>query len=346
MSSSKLQAVRDDLPTPGGYGDSWLLRVFPATSQTNIFLRAVFITAAILGIEYLVEVVWLELEYWNGQAYFTGPGVALGAVGLVLSLVIIGQWGARYVKLWEEVRQAFDVSADQYDVVIRRSLAGFYSRDYVPFLMFVVVQIVVYQLFGSKIPAGYFHVGFLHFFGMTALYSFYQHTVITRRVTRLNLVDLNRARPTLSEVGDFIILVSLIWFAALSVLILYFWRFTPLNRNVDVFYTLLILLLVGVGLLLFIIPVVTLHEALMRVKRQQLRTINDEYEAVFEAWREGDLEEDPSVALEALNTRREIIKSSSTWPYRLDSVIELAVGAVIPTVLSTLQTVSNLINGP
>lgn len=339
MSSLHPSATGDTSPTAEWDASSWLLRVFPSATQTSIFLRAVSISVAILGVEYLLEVVWLNLPYWQQQDSFVAdPGVPLSGVGLVFSLVLLGQWGTRYIELWGRTRPAFDVSDQRYDEAVRRNLDGLYGRDHVPFLLFAVIQVVVYSLFGSELPAGFLHVGFLHFFAATALYSFYRHLVSIHHVSGLNLVGINRARQTLSEVADFSIVVCLNWFGALSAGVIYFWVFTEHERMVVLFYLLMILFFVAIGVLLFVIPVIMLHQALVRAKQEQLHDIEKEYEALFEAWREGDLENDPSVGLDILETRRGILEASSTWPYRLVSVAELAFGAVVPTVLGILQT--------
>lgn len=320
---------------------SWLLEVFPDSSQRSIVVRALAISVAILGVEYLVEVVWLGLPYWQQhRSFLADPGVPLSAFGMVFALIVLGQWGGRYVELWERARPAFDVPPDEYDARVRRSLDGLYGRDHVPFVLFVVLQLGVYSLFGSQLPAGFFHVGFLHFFAVTALYNFYRHTVIIEQVSELPLVEVDRARPTLATVADFSIVVSLNWFAALSALAVYLWVFTALQRGVILFYASSLLVLVGVGVLVFVIPVVKLQEALARKKREQLRSIDAKFEALFESCNAGDIDGDPSVALEILETQRATIEATSTWPYRLASVGQLVIGSVIPTALSVVQTVS------
>lgn len=318
----------------------WLLRAFPEPDQPHILLRAVLGTAAILAVEYVVEVVVLNLEYWqrNGP-YFTSPDILLSAFGLAFALVLVGQWGARYVELWEEVRPAFDVPDEQYDTVVRRSLEDMYGRDHVLFLLFAVVQIGVYTLFGSELPAGFFHVGFFHFFAVTTLYAFYRYTDAIGRVTDLDLVGLVEARSTLLEIADFSVAVCLSLFAALAALVVWIGFFLELNRAVDLFYASVVLFFVGVGLLAFIIPVMLLHEALAEAKRERLNSIYDDYDSLFRTWKEGDLDGDPSVALDILETRRQNTEALSTWPYRLVSVGKLALGSVVSTAISVLQAV-------
>ena len=334
----------------------WLLRVFPEPSQRSIVLRAVSLTGVILGLEYLVEVVWLDLSYWQRwDPFFTDPGVPLSAVALVFSLVVLGQWGGRYVELWADVRPAFDATDERYDAAVRRELRALYGRDHVPFLLFVGIQVAVYGLFPEGLEAGYLHVGFLHFFGATALYCFYRHTVTIRRVTELELAEVARARPVLSGVADFGVVVGLNWFAALAVVLAYVEFFLrpesavgPLGAiagnvgavvpDVGLFYALSGLFLVGVGLLIFVVPVVLLHEALAAAKRERLREIEAEYGALFEGWQEGDVGEEASVGLDLLEKRRRNAEALSTWPYRLASIGQLALASLVPTALSVVQT--------
>lgn len=353
--------------TPGVHGafrcadqseySGWLLRAFPEASQSNIFFRAILISATILGVQYIVEVVLLDLRFWEYRgSYFTTPEVLLSAFGLVFTLVLLGQWGARYVELWKNVRPAFDVSDERYDAAVRQSLERLYGRDHVPFLLFAVYQISVYTLFREQLPVGFFHTGFLHFLAVTALYSFYQHTVIIRRVVSLDLVDVGRARPTLTRVADFSVIISLNWFAALTALIVYVgaFRSETLTTLSDVglfstlvdarlFYVLVALFLVGVGLLVFVVPVMLLHQALVTAKRERLHAIYDQYETLFEAWCEDDLKGDlsiggdPSIGLDILEKYQQNVEALSTWPYRLVSVGELALGSVVPTALSVIQ---------
>jgi hypothetical protein len=351
MSTTEPLAVRGE--TRHAASDAppgWLLRAFPSSSQTNVVLRAAVLTAAILGVEYLVEVVWLDLDYWGRWGFLADPGVPLSALGLVFTLVLLGQWGERYVELWTEVRPAFDVTGERYDVVVGRNLRALYGRDYVPFLLFVGVQVGVYRLFPGALPAGYLHVGFLHFFAVTALYCLYRHVVTVARVTNLGVVDVARARPTLSEVADFGVVVGLTWFAALAPLLVYVGFFllpgvpgldrvslAELTLDIGSFYALVGLSLVAVGLLAFLVPVVLLHGALATEKHDRLRIIEDDYDALFAAWREEDLERDPSVGLDILEKRRRNARERSTWPYRLASVGQLALGSVVPVALSVAR---------
>lgn len=317
----------------------WLPRAFPESSQSRIALRAVFASVAILGAEYLIEVVWLDLPYWHRwDSFLADPGVQLSALGLVFTLVLLGQWGARYAELWAAVRPTFDVTDERYDAVVGRNLEALYGRDHVPFLLFVAVQAVVYGLFRSELPAGYLHVGFLHFFAVTALYCFYLHTVTIRRVIELDLVDVASARPTLSRVADFGVVVGLNWFAALSLLVAYVGFFVGLERGIGLFYALAVLVLVAVGLLIFVAPVVVLHDALAAAKQERLRRIDAEYEALFRDWREGELDGDVDAGLDLLEKRRRNAESVSTWPYRLTSIGELLLASLVPTALSVVQT--------
>jgi len=335
---------------PSAYS-GWLLRAFPESSQPRITLRAVLASAAILGVEYLVEVVWLDLTYWRSyDSFLADPGVQLSALGLVFTLMLLGQWGARYVELWATVRPAFDVPDERYEAVVRRDLHALYGRDHVPFVLFAGFHAGVYALFRDALPAGYLHIGFLHFFAVTALYYFYRHTVTIRRVTDLDLVDIPRARAVLSAVADFSVVVCLNWFAALAFLLAYVRFFLDggldglesvaldaFAGDVASFYTLVGVFLVVVGILLFAVPVVLLHEALAAEKRERLRSIDAEYEALFEAWRDGDLDRDPSVGLELLDARRQNVEARSTWPYRLVSVGQILVGSVVPTALAVAR---------
>lgn len=318
---------------------SWLLVAFPDPSQTGIFRRALAISLAIFVVEYVVEVWWLELPHWQSQESFVAdPGVIGSAIGLVFGLTVLGQWGARYVERWEVVRPAFDVSREQYDRTVRRALDDVYGRDHVPFLLFVGVQLAVYSQFGDALPAGYLHVGVGHFVIVAAVYRFYRHTLAVDRVSQLDLVDLDRARPILSELADFSVIVCLYWFAALSAVAWYFLDASGAGRDVTVFYLLVLLALAAVGVLVFLIPVVQLHEALKRAKQAERRAIAASYDRLFEAWRVDDLERDPSVGLDLLETRRELLEARSTWPYRLASAGKVAIGAVVPTLLSIIKT--------
>lgn len=316
----------------------WLPRVFPNGSQLSIGVRSVIASAAVLGIEYLVEVMWLDLSYWRKTgAFFTEPGVVLSAFGLVFGFVLAGQWGHRYIELWRTVRPAFNVSDERYATVVGRSLDGLYGRDHVPFLLFIGIQIGVYTLFGNELPAGYLHVGFLHFLGVTALYSFYRHTVAIQSITALELTDIEHARPILSEIADFSVAACLNWFGALAAISIYLGYFMGIEREVGLFYALLTIVFVVVGLLLFIIPIVLLHDTLAEAKRDRLRELQQDYDTLFAEWRDGSLEGDPSVGLEILETRRRNIKSISTWPYQLLSIGKLALGSVIPPLISLVQ---------
>lgn len=317
----------------------WILRAFPSPSQSRIVLRAVLASTAILGAEYLLEVVWLDLSYWHRwDSFLSDPGVQLSALGLVFTLVLLGQWGRRYVGLWAGVRPAFDVSDEEYDAVARRNLGTLYGRDHVPFVLFALVQVVVYGLFRAELPAGFLHVGFLHFFAVTALYCFYRHTVTIQQVTGLDLVDVDRARSILSRVADFSVVVGVTWFAALSILVAYVGFFVGMERDIGLFYAGSVFVLVFVGLLTFLAPVVLLHEALAEAKLERLRRLDAEYEALFRDWRAGELGGELDSGLELLEKRRRNAEAASTWPYRLVSVGELALASLVPTALSVVQT--------
>lgn len=316
----------------------WLLRAFPESDQTNIVLRALLGSTAIIGVEYVVEVLILDLDYWqNKGVFFTSPDILLSAFGLVFALVLVGQWGARYVELWGTVRPVFDVPDRRYDSVIRHDLDELYGRDHVPFLLFVGIQVGVYT--GFDIPAGFFHVGFFHFFAAMILYTFYRHTITIGNVTDLELVDLVEARSTLSEIADFSVVVSLSLLTALAALVVWVGVFLGVDRTVGLFYAVVILSFVGVALLVFVIPVVLLHEALVEAKRERLGEIYDDYDLLFETWKEGDVDGDPSVALDILETRRQNVNTISTWPYHFVSVGKLVLGSIVPTVISVLQAV-------
>lgn len=340
MSTTETLAVHGETrrAEPGAY-PGWLPRAFPGSSQADIVLRAVLFTVVVLGVEYLVEVVWFDLPYWwQWDSFLADPGVLLSALGLVFTLVLLGQWGARYVELWEDVRPAFDVADERYDAAIHRDLDALYGRDHVPFLLFAGVQVVVYGLLRAELPAGYLHVGFLHFFAVVALYCFYRHTVTIQRVIELDLVDVDSARSTLSRVADFSVGVGLVWFAALSVLVIYTGVFVGMERDLGLFYAGSVLVLVLVGLLIFVVPVVLLHESLAAAKLDRLRRLDAEYEALFRDWRDGELDGDPGAGLDLLEKRRRNVEEVSTWPYRLVSIGELLLASIVPTALSVVQT--------
>lgn len=313
---------------------SWLLTVFPDASRTNIFLRALAGSLLILGVEYVLEVLVLDLPYWRSEDFLTDPGVPLAAIGMLFALNTLGQWGTRYIRLWEDVRAAFDVPDATYRDAVQHALGDVYGRDYVPFALFVVVQVVVYSRFGDQLPAGYLHVGFVHFFAVTAVYYFYRHILVIHDLGQLDLAALPSARPTLAEVADFSVVVALNWFAALSALAIYLIQFTDLQRGVIQFYALGLLALVVVGLLMFLIPVVQLHDALKRAKWRELHAISQEFDVIYQNWKAGTLESDPAVGFDILESRRDTIEARSTWPYRLVSVGKLLLGAVVPTLLS------------
>lgn len=341
----------------------WLLRVFPKSSQSSIALRALVLSVAILGLEYLVEVEWrafVHLEYytdfWGGYTFLqflADPIILSSWVGLIFTLILLGQWGTRYVELWEEVGPAFDVSRGQYDAEVDRNLVALYGRDYVPFLVFALFQVVVYWLFRWGIPAGFFHVGFLQFFAVTVLYCCYRHTVTIRRVTNHDRVGVADARPVLTKIADFGVVVGLVWFAALTPLVV--WVTLAMlfvapaaitdfladpTAAVWLFYALVVLFLVIVGILIFCVPLLLLHEALAAAKHNRLRRLDTEYETLFEAWRTDGLEGDPSVGLDILEKRRRNVETQSTWPYRLVSTGELllvSVSAIVPVTLSVVQ---------
>lgn len=184
------------------------------------------------------------------------------------------------------------------------------------------------------IPAGFFH-----FFAATTLYTFYRHTIIIGGVTRLELVGLVEARSTLSEIADFSVVVSLSLLTALAALVAWVGLFLGVDRAVGLFYAVAVLAFVGVALLVFVIPVVLLHEALVEAKRERLSDIHGDYDSLFETWKAGDLDGDPSVALDILETRRQNVNSISTWPYQLVSVGKLALGSIVSTAISVLQVV-------
>lgn len=350
----------------------WLLRVFPESGQSSILLRAVILSVAILGLEYLVEVEWRLLDYWpehNPSSYwlsrgfhdlsgfFSSPDIVLSAVGLVFTLTLLGQWGARYVELWEDVRPAFRAENEQYDAVIGRNLAALYGRDYVPFLVFALVQLGVYGVFHDGLPAGFFHIGFLQFFAVMALYLFYRHTIMIREVTAFDLVGVARARPTLTRVVDFGVVVGTIWFVALTPLAVWLvvflgvgsenstltdLSFGRITVTAELFYGLMVLFLVVVGLLIFTVPMILLHEALAAAKHERLQEIGADYEALFEDWREGNLGDDPSIGLDILEKRRENAEALSTWPYRIVSVSELVFASIVPAALSLVKVIEEL----
>lgn len=326
---------------PAGWrgSSSWLLRIFPGSSQLSILLRAVTASVGILLLEFLVEVLLLDLPYWKSpEAFMSDPGVILGALGLVFGFILLGQWGERYIELWKIVRPAFDVENEEYRAAVRRNLDNLYGRDHIPFLMFVVVQVGVYGVYGHELPAGYLHVGFLHFLGVTALYSFYRHTVTIRSVMEMPLTDISRARSILAEIADYSVAVCLNWFGALAAVSIYIGFFMGLNRNIGVFYAILIAFFVAIGLLVFAIPVVLIHEALVEAKSQRLRELRQEYDTLFDEWQTDTLAGDPSVGLEILETRRRNVETLSTWPYKLASVGKIAVGSVVPAAISVIQT--------
>lgn len=338
MATTHARALETDVEAVESGARSWLLTVFPHASRTSIFLRALAGTLLILGVEYVVEVLVLDLPYWQSGEFFTDPGVPLAAIGMLFALNTLGQWGAHYIRLWEDVRPAFDVDDTTYRHTVQQALGDVYGRDYVPFALFVAVQLGVYAGYGDQLPAGYLHVGFVHFFAVTAVYYFYRHILAIHDVAELDLADIPRARLTLAAIADFSVVVALNWFAALSALAIYLLRFTSMERGVIQFYSLGLLVLVVIGLLTFVIPVVQLHETLKRAKWRALHAIGTEFETLYRDWEDGTVPGDPSVGFDILESRRQTIQAHSTWPYRLVSVGKLLLGAVVPTLLSAVRT--------
>lgn len=331
------KAAEDSLPEPRDER-SWLLLAFPVSSQWKIAGSALLITLGILALEFVVEVLLLDLPYWQGyDTYLHDPGVPLSAIGLFFALTTLGQWGQRYIELWARVRPAFAVRSDEYYSVVLGGLGDLYGRDYVPFAWFVVVQLVVYSAFGPALPAGFIHIGFLHFFAVSAVYSFYRHVELIKRVDHLNLYELNHARQTLSAVADFSVWVAFFWFAALSALAVYIVILGVPSRAVTLFFIAMLVVLIVLGFLAFFVPVYMLHRVLANGRSEQLRHINQQIANLLERLRDGKAGPNASTELDILEIQRTTIKESSTWPYRLVSMTKIAIASVFPAVLSVLQ---------
>lgn len=338
---------------------NWLSNRFPSRGYLRVGLASAGVAFGLFLLGYATAVL-------GDLVYLSEPDGYLAAFAVFWALTALGLADGAYVDVWNDSRSAFAVDDEAYRDVVRPRLERIYderriltyatviavpffaivSAIYLPGSPFRDTAIAVFLANEpSPLPPRVLRVGLYYLFGgvnavlvATAVNGFVNHLALVSEVSKLPFEDLRTSASVLEPVGRFTIASATVWFAGISILVL--WIEAGVSGNLG---TVTIGLLVFAGVVFFLAPQLILHDALLEAKRDLLAEIRAEYEEMHERARGGgEPSESLSFRLEVTDRRLESANSIRTWVYDLSSVGKLVAASVIPWLTLAQELVSTV----
>ena len=303
--------------------------------------------------------------------YLLAPSTYLVGAGFLVTTLSYGWGSRRFLSLWHRIGDAFAIDEPEYHALVVAGLDRVYD-DRAIFLEFLVGLVLIMSLqqvapIPAAIPVGFEPIGEL--LGVTVRYAdVIQHLVgvvvllyvvtgihmatsalwLLYRVTQLPLERPRIAATALEPVADFSAIAATMWFLLVVLIVLVYQPIVEylldlggaLDLGVWVGGSIVAFVLVGAGI--FLVPLLLIHSALLRAKRERLLELDAELESVvreFEADERGS--DAVSTALALYDRRRERVQTTRTWLIDLRGVAHM-VGSGIAAALSMLTQVVTL----
>lgn len=340
------------------YG-TWLSNLLPEGGYLSVGLVSAGVALGLFLVGYLIAAV-------GDLAYLSEPDGYLAAFAVFWTLGALALADDAYVDVWNDVRPAFAVDDETYRAVVGARLdrihdegrilvyaAGLWlpfiaivNAIYLPGSPFREAAVAVFLANEpSPLPPRVLRVGLYYLLGAVnavsiaaALNGFVNHLALVSEVADLPFEDVRTAASELEPVGRFTIASATVWFAGISLVVL--WVEAGVSGDLG---AMTIALLVFVGAVFFLAPQLILHDALVDAKRDVLAGIRAEYDEMRELTRgTGAPGGDLSLRLKVTDRRLESAKSISTWVYDLSSVGQLVAAAVIPWLSLVQELVSTV----
>lgn len=297
-----------------------------------------------------------------GLEFLSTGSVYVWTAGLFGGALTFGWWAKRYPEVWMKLRSSFDVSDDEYWLVVRPRIETMYDlrRARLWFLGFSVLPVVAVVVFvlGTGIPTlislssppDYWVWAINYTFGLASLLGLviafnvvFTHFRLVGDIMKLPLQDRQLAAAELKPLARFNIVASAGWFASLTVGI------RLLEIDIDSLASLLtatsageslinigFLVMMLIGFILFLVPQYSIHAGILSSKLELLDEIDAEYDKLYEEISSADGAtnslDQMSVQLDVLDARRRSAKEIQTWAYDLPGILSLIAASVVPIV--------------
>jgi len=304
-------------------------------------------------------------------AYLQSPSTYLVGAGILVTTLTYG-WGSRqFLSLWHRIDDAFAIDESEFHALVTGGLDRVYD-DRAIFLEFLAGLVLIMSLqqvapIPAAIPVGFEPIGEL--LGVTVRYAdVIQHLVgvvvllyvvtgihmattalwLLYRVTQLPLEGPRIAAMELEPVADFSAIAATMWFLLVVLIVLVYQPIVEylldlggaLDLGIWVGGSVVAFVLVGAGI--FLVPLLLIHSALVRAKRERLLELDAELESVVREFETDERGSDGvSTALALYDRRRERVRTTRTWLIDLRGVAHM-VGSGIAAALSMLTQVVTL----
>lgn len=335
---------------------AWLSHLFPSYKYVEV-------GAVAAGLSIGLFIVGFVLGEIGNFDYLTEPEGYLGAFSIFWLLTWLGLADDRYVNVWNEVRPAFAVDEEAYHDVVHfrlkriyddRRILGYTAALVLPYFLIVGAIYLpgspfrevagnVFLADDSPYAPGAPRVIEFYLLGAanglvlaTLLNGFLNHLALVTEVAELPFRNIHTTASELEPLGRFTIASSTVWFAGISLIVL--WMGIGVS---SVIATAVIALLVFAGLVIFLAPQLRLHNALLDAKRDVLTEIRAEYDELYQSAQLGTpVPENLSPRLELTDRRLENAQAIRTWVYDLSSIGKLVAASIIPWLKLVQQFVS------
>lgn len=346
----------------------------PAVGLQTALVVSTGISGFVFGLSYL-----LAYSSGLGDAYLGAISVYLVFVGISGGIVALLWAASAHHELWERVQPCFDVDDGTYQAIVEPLLERAYSgtRITIEFLALLAVVFAWNVGLGNPIPYAIWLPGYVpsnhvllavgpgvdvlsvinYLYGFVGLFvavagahGVRYYLLLTRRVLDLPLRDVETAPERLEPVARLGISVATATFLGAGLLMLVYARLVSMATGVAslafvaqyaTFVLVALAAIIAVGLLVFWLPQITIHDALTEAKHARLQALSTEYDALLEACRDEDGSPDYlSTQLDLLNARRDHVTSIDTWSYNLPSLLPV-LGSGLATTITWLLSVTN-----
>jgi hypothetical protein len=347
----------------------------PAFTFRNLVLVAGGVSGAVFLLGYVVAV-----SEGLGDDYLRAFSVQFVVLGLFGGLVALSWTAKYHLRVWERVQICFDVGGRAYRDVVDPLLEQAYSvrRIGIEFLAGLSLVVVWNVILLKPIPYAIWFEGYdpyanvvfefwlsidaltviNYLYGFVALFVIVAgtHGVVhflrlVRRVTDLPLSDVETAAERLEPIARFSIFVATTTFVGVLLLLVVYARLVTvadgdlveITEFVAQYAFFILVILTGcivVGMAMFWIPQMAIHDAISAAKQDRLVAIDDEYERLLETSRsEARSPDHLATQLEIVEARRRNAKEIDTWSYNLPTLLPF-VGSGIATTITWLLSVT------
>lgn len=341
---------------------AWFSHLVPSDTYVRVGTAAAGVSITLFLVGYVVGVV-------GNFDYLSEPEGYLGAFGVFWLLTWLGIADTHYVDVWNEIRPAFAVDDETYRAAVQYRLQRIYDNRrilshtatlalpyvlivtaiYLPGSPFRDVAANVFLAESDPYAPNVLRVIEFYLIGIvnalllaTVINGFLNHLALIREVAELPFQNIYTTASDLEPVGRFTIASSTVWFAGISLIIL--WMGIGVSSAIA---TAIIAVLVFTGIVFFLAPQLRLHDALIDAKQDALAEVRAEYDEMYQTVKQGAQQpESLSPRLELTDRRLANVQSIRTWVYDVSSIGKLVAASMIPWLKLVQQSIamSQLLN--